>query len=941
VKIVYASSCRRTAVPTSWRPFAESNFVAEHECVIIPQMSNRRRTYEVLTFGVHWANFPRLEEAKAAVEEIYGPLPWQRLSLPKVEVVHYYFGPTEEFTDPTLLYVVDRLPRLATKHANLGARLWWRVHPEGREFMPETATSVPFFPAPGQERPEQGFSCTESPWHLWVYIREQFGYGMWSSPDTEVVGFTGTRVGTGNDGEPLVAPDMGVVARYSCEDFLKELIDTPFPPTPRGPFTWLSHYATWEAVAEQLEWADTGDPVEQHIIDSFGSKRAVAGLNGDLPTGLTLEVRNPAGPPKASQALVIAHLPGVGPDLGYSYEDYVGHLSWFTDTGMIQYVRIRDGYRRKGVATAMFDKAKEVTPSLHHSEDLTDDGKAWSQVVGSKTASYDGTLIARGLTLGVEKALAIKIANDTVTAQDFVNALMREGGMGVWWGVMAEYGDLEDFEDHASGMLDPYYTVKGQWEEYLEERGTTNYAWTGAECRLVLIAKRPTRDGQPWDPEIHNPLEAGGLMGNSYLADGEQIELVEVRYDAGWGWKSLPAQGIRTTAAQAGVYYHVSGQSNRASIEQHGLRGGDHGVWLYSDPERVRGIGKVWTPGHPFEEQDVWLVEPTEVVHGTEARDQTSAEEWGPDDPVWVAYEDIPPSRVTRVDNHTLQRMAAQAGVYYHVTSYKNWTDIRANGLRPGHDGHVWLFTEAEAAMRFKDGWDSSGWRAGVPPEEWKTPPCIVVVRTDRAVPTEAGIPGAYWVEGEIAKGEVFDVIRPGDLHHYAAKTAALPTSGLYWRTHDRQRPFSPEDASSAPLWEYSTAPTRTGYSCLENPWDLWVYLLAYGWLQPKFIDNDDVICFSGTRKRNKGNDGEPLVVPDMVTVNRLSWPEFEQQLLATPRPAQPGGPGARYGYYDNWLMVGNAAFGQRERSVVAAALWREAAEAAGVKIAERAEEET
>lgn len=112
--------------------------------------------------------------------------------------------------------------------------------------------------------------------------------------------------------------------------------------------------------------------------------------------------------------------------------------------------------------------------------------------------------------------------------------------------------------------------------------------------------------------------------------------------------------------------------------------------------------------------------------------------------------------------------------IYYHVTSYRNWPSIRDNGLRPGGDGHVWLFTNAERAMLFKDAWDSSGWATGIPPTEWRVPPCIVVVRTDRAVPTEAGIPGAYWVEGPITKAEVYEVIRPEDLHHYrTARIAA------------------------------------------------------------------------------------------------------------------------------------------------------------------------
>lgn len=105
--------------------------------------------------------------------------------------------------------------------------------------------------------------------------------------------------------------------------------------------------------------------------------------------------------------------------------------------------------------------------------------------------------------------------------------------------------------------------------------------------------------------------------------------------------------------------------------------------------------------------------------------------------------------------------------VYWHVTSYQNWPAIRDGGLRPGSDGHVWLFTDPGQAVHFSDAWSGGAWRESVPPEQWKVPPCIVVVRTDRAVETEAGIPGAYWVEGPVTKAEVYDVIRPADIHYY------------------------------------------------------------------------------------------------------------------------------------------------------------------------------
>lgn len=102
---------RRVAAPTSWRPVSDINPTYTADCVILTQYVGTRRYFEVYTYGVAFGNRPTLEGAKAAVEEIYGRLEWTRVDVPKVEVVHYYFGPTDEFSDPVTIYTAP-LPRL-------------------------------------------------------------------------------------------------------------------------------------------------------------------------------------------------------------------------------------------------------------------------------------------------------------------------------------------------------------------------------------------------------------------------------------------------------------------------------------------------------------------------------------------------------------------------------------------------------------------------------------------------------------------------------------------------------------------------------------------------------------------------------------------------------------------------------------------------------------
>ena len=57
-------------------------------------------------------------------------------------------------------------------------------------------------------------------------------------------------------------------------------------------------------------------------------------------------------------------------------DDFIGFLSFHSD-GKIAHVHVNEDFRRKGIATKMFQLAKERNPLLHHSDRLTDDGSKW------------------------------------------------------------------------------------------------------------------------------------------------------------------------------------------------------------------------------------------------------------------------------------------------------------------------------------------------------------------------------------------------------------------------------------------------------------------------------------------------------------------------------------------------------------------------------------
>ena len=137
------------------------------------------------------------------------------------------------------------------------------------------------------------------------------------------------------------------------------------------------------------------------------------------------------------------------------------------------------------------------------------------------------------------------------------------------------------------------------------------------------------------------------------------------------------------------------------------------------------------------------------------------------------------------------------------------------------------------------------------------------------------------------------------------SRTAALMGRRLWWRIHPAYRPFSPEEATSVPIDNWKGRPPARGYSAVANPWHLWAYAATMGWLDdrgPSKVWNDDVLGFTGEmvggpgpseswdRRMDgtMGEDGEPLVIPDMGIVERYSWAEFERELLDTPFPGGP-----------------------------------------------------
>lgn len=196
---------------------------------------------------------------------------------------------------------------------------------------------------------------------------------------------------------------------------------------------------------------------------------------------------------------------------------------------------------------------------------------------------------------------------------------------------------------------------------------------------------------------------------------------------------------------------------------------------------------------------------------------------------------------------------------------------------------------------------------------------------------------------GYTPEGEVF--VRTRNLRVTKQALIHVASTGTYWRTHNKSRPFDLDNAYSIPLSDrgYYDDPKmsrhyRPGFSAMDDPWHLWFYVVAMGWHADKLIQNDWVIEFSGrpiteedyakatgitdqeTRdwffNKGRGHDDEWLILPDFRVVNKISWTEFERLLLRTPLPPNPQGEARYNSHFDTWQKVADVLVDRRAKGL-------------------------
>jgi hypothetical protein len=165
---VITRSLRKTAMPTSWRSFAdEMAWLSYDACITSEGGGNGRRAYEVYVFGQQVASRPSLHEAKAVIESKYGPCAWNVKRMPPVPVVHKSLGLTTEFTSPTQCWVAElptRTAKLTPVMYHLTDKVDFKLDPKRH---PANNTTL------GGDWPHAGIFLSDRP-ESWLQ-----GYGYW------------------------------------------------------------------------------------------------------------------------------------------------------------------------------------------------------------------------------------------------------------------------------------------------------------------------------------------------------------------------------------------------------------------------------------------------------------------------------------------------------------------------------------------------------------------------------------------------------------------------------------------------------------------------------------------------------------------------------------------------------------------------------------------
>lgn len=217
----------------------------------------------------------------------------------------------------------------------------------------------------------------------------------------------------------------------------------------------------------------------------------------------------------------------------------IGYLSWMTDHnsgplhGEIGMVQVHPDYRRHGVATGLYDAARQAEPTVHHSDEKTPLGNAWARYEQGRTAATSQK-IYRGLNIE-HGAIPANYHGDGIL-DHLQNSHYEDGvGLGRHWTTdpqvamnsIGNWGHKILLEGEHDGIgIDPNGTdTHGQWDD---------------EQEVTLLPDSPVRINSvkvqhPHTGEWHERLDPGWRgVEHTAGANGDTPPLSMEPFDSMW-----------------------------------------------------------------------------------------------------------------------------------------------------------------------------------------------------------------------------------------------------------------------------------------------------------------------------------------------------------------------------------------------------------------------
>lgn len=135
---------------------------------------------------------------------------------------------------------------------------------------------------------------------------------------------------------------------------------------PRYRLPGANHLPEGEHIPQDL-------PPHAVLPEDYFPTHKTAGAKGDLPEGLSFEHRSSRD--GREHQLIARH-----PDAPHgAFDNHVGHMTWWDDDGEVAMINVEPDWQRRGVASELHRRAKEITPHLQHAPEnaRTDQGAAW------------------------------------------------------------------------------------------------------------------------------------------------------------------------------------------------------------------------------------------------------------------------------------------------------------------------------------------------------------------------------------------------------------------------------------------------------------------------------------------------------------------------------------------------------------------------------------